>query len=155
MIAEVICAAGYMGIDYLLAICCQIAVTSSCVLHTFMSDLRGRDSMQLPMITTMERLLLEQAIQKNQLLTLKAMASAEGRMALNELQHLRRQRTCKRDLRIHDRWNSRLDQRSGASHGLIRSARIRKSWERENKLLQRGLEWSSCPGVTLAEALCV
>lgn len=87
-------AAGHMGIKYLHMICCQITVTSSFVLRKFTAELRESDSMQLPIITTMESLLLEQAVQKNQLLTRKAMASEEGRtrMALSELQHLGRRR---------------------------------------------------------------
>jgi hypothetical protein len=152
-VIQVIHAADRMGINYLLTVCCQIAITTHHVLRTCTADSRHKGSSRSLSSNMMEYLLLEQAIQDNRLLVEKLMGSAEGRTAFGELQCLRRQRMFRRHRSVHVGRQRRIEHHPEGSHGSVVAARTRISWERENKILQRTLEWSSYPCIPLAEAL--
>lgn len=154
-VIQVMHAADHMGIDYLLTVCCQIAITTHHVLRKCTADSRHKGSSRSLSSNMMEYLLLEQAIQDNRLLVEESMSSAEGRMAFGELRRLRRQRIFKRYCSVHVGRQRRIEHHPEGAHGPVVAARSRMSWERENRILQRTLEWSSYPCVPLTEALNV
>lgn len=148
---QVMRAADHMGVSYLLVVCCQLAIMTYHVPCTV--TMRALCYNQILSSTTMEHLLVEHGMQKNWQLKRKAMSSVEGRKALDELQHLRRETTFNGDLNTDNKRRSRINHNPRASHGSVRSGRIGASWEKENSLLQRTLEWASDPSISLAEAL--
>lgn len=152
-VIQVMHAADRMGINYLLTVCCQIAITTHHVLRMCTANSRHKGSSRSLSINMMEYLLLEQAIQDNRLLVEKLMSSAEGRTAFGELQYLRRQRMFGRYPSVHVGRQRRIEHHPEGAHGSIVAARTRILWERENKILQRILEWSSYPCIPLAEEL--
>jgi hypothetical protein len=154
-VIQVMHAADRMGINYLLTVCCQIAITTHHVLRMCTTDSRHMGSSQNLSFNLMEYLLLEQAIQDNRLLVEELMRSAEGRTAFAELQRLRRQRMFRRYRSPHIGRQRRVEHHSEGAHGSVVAARTRILWERENTILQRTLEWSSYPCHPLAEALNV
>lgn len=144
-------AADHMGVSYLLVVCCQLAIMTYHVPCTV--TMRAMFYNQVLSTTTMEHLLVEHGMQKNWQLKRKAMSSVEGRKALDELQHLRRETTFSGNLSTDNRRRSRISHSPRALCGSTKSAKIKASWEKENDLLQRTLEWASDPGISLAEAL--
>lgn len=152
---QVMDAADHMGINYLLTVCCQIAITTHHVLRMCTADSRHMGSSQNLSFNMMERLLLEQAIQDNRVLVEALMSSAEGRTAFGELQRLRRQRMFRRHRSPHIGRQRRIEHHPEGAYGSVLAVRVRLKWERENKILQRTLEWSSYPCNPLAEALDV
>lgn len=148
---QVMRAADHMGVSYLLVVCCQLAIMTYHVPCTV--TMRAMCYNQILSTTTMEHLLVEHGMYKNWQLKRKAMSSVEGRKALDELQHLRREAAFSGDLSTDSRRRSRISHNPRALHDSARSARIGASWEKENGLLQRTLECASDPGISLAEAL--
>lgn len=148
---QVMRAADHMGVSYLLVVCCQLAIMTYHVPCTVI--MRAMCYNQILSTTTMDHLLVEHGMQKNWQLKRKAMSSVEGRKALGELLHLRRETAFSGDLSTDNRRRSRISHYPRVSHDSVKSARIGASWEKENSLLQRTLEWASDPGMSLAEAL--
>ena len=153
MVIRVMHAADRMGINYLLTVCCQIAITTHHVLRTCTANSRHKGCSHNLSFNMMEYLLLEQEIQENRLLVEALMSSAEGRTAFGELQLLRKQRISRRYRSLHIGRQRRIGHHPEGAHGSVVAARTRILWEKENKTLQRTLEWSSHPCNPLAEAL--
>jgi hypothetical protein len=121
-IFEVICAADHMEISYLLIVCYRFAIANHRTPH--IANRPDESFFQNLSTSAIRSILVEQKLHKARLSIESAMQSAQGRVLLDAFQHSKRHKTLSKDLAIHDRWRSKIEQSARITHRSGRPAII-------------------------------